>query len=99
MRRFAAWSERKTSEVPSGAYNGICSRLEDMGGVGTRREGVFGESRLSGEAASLLLMSIRNGIHSSTENASFGSQTPQHLQAMPSLGCHARWDYGCCRQQ
>ena|ERR1019366_1053787 len=31
MSRFAASSERKPSEVPSAAYNGICSRLEDTG--------------------------------------------------------------------
>src|ERR1039457_6063501 len=29
MRRFAASMARKPSEVPSGAYNGIFSRLED----------------------------------------------------------------------
>jgi hypothetical protein len=37
MSRFAALIERKPSEVPSGAYNGICSRLEDTGSV--RSEG------------------------------------------------------------
>src|ERR1019366_10097549 len=31
MSRFAPSTERKPSEVPSGAYNGICSRLEDTG--------------------------------------------------------------------
>src|SRR5271169_2947520 len=34
MSRFAASIERKPSEVPSGAYNGICSRLEDTCSVG-----------------------------------------------------------------
>src|ERR1039457_5514143 len=34
MSRFAASIKRKPSEVPSDAYNGICSRLEDTGGVG-----------------------------------------------------------------
>jgi len=34
MSRFAASSERKPSEAPSDAYNGICSRLEDTLSVG-----------------------------------------------------------------
>src|SRR5450759_1380520 len=34
MSRVAASIERKPSEVPSGAYNGICSRLEDTWSVG-----------------------------------------------------------------
>ena len=34
MSRFAASIARKPSEVPSGAYNGICSRLEDTWSVG-----------------------------------------------------------------
>src|ERR1019366_10526078 len=31
MSRFAPSTERKPSDVPSGAYNGICSRLEGTG--------------------------------------------------------------------
>ena len=34
MSRVAASIERKPSEVPSDAYNGICSRLEDTSNVG-----------------------------------------------------------------
>src|SRR5664279_1333769 len=34
MSRVAASIERKPSEVPSDAYNGICSRLEDTWSVG-----------------------------------------------------------------
>src|ERR1035437_2063292 len=35
MNRFAASTERVTSEVPSGPYNGICSRLEGTGRLET----------------------------------------------------------------
>jgi hypothetical protein len=34
MSRLAASIDRKPSEVPSDAYNGICSRLEDTWSVG-----------------------------------------------------------------
>src|SRR5664279_5145493 len=41
MSRVAASIERKPSEVPSDAYNGICSRLEDTWSIGTEGKEFF----------------------------------------------------------
>jgi hypothetical protein len=56
------------------------------------------EPRLSGEGCSLHLLNIRNGIHSSTENVSSGSQTPQHPSEQYRHSVSTRSDEGRCRQ-
>jgi hypothetical protein len=65
MSRFAASSERKPSEVPSGAYNGIRSRLEDTGVLGPEGKELI-ESPVSRAKVQPIPLNIRNGIQSST---------------------------------
>src|ERR1035437_3993912 len=90
MSRFSASRERKPSEVPSGAYNGIRSRLEDTGVLDTEGK-EFLESPVSRAEGATYPLNIRNGIHSSTVNVSSGSQTPQHTQSEAgTLFRHAR---------
>ena len=67
-------------------------------GVGESKGRSFWRVPSLGRSRSLHLITIRNGVHSSTENVSFGLQTPQHSQAKPATRFrHART--GRCRQR
>src|ERR1039457_3206499 len=97
MSRLAAPTERRQREVPSGAYNGICSRLEDTGSVGI--EGMeFIDSPVSRARPQLTPPEYQERNSFVNRKREFRRRNSSAPSKRRRAEVSARLDEGCCRQ-